>query len=288
MIEISAEKVRELREKTGAGIMDCKKALGSTDGDLSQAVDLLRKEGVIKAAKKAGRTTQEGLIGIAVSADKRQVSLVEINCETDFVARTDQFLEFLSAVSENVLVGQAETIDEFLNQKLGTGTTQEALTQFIARVGENTSIRRFALVRAGENEDVGSYIHAGSKIGVLIRVKRGTNGKVLDAGLVRDLAMHAAAMAPRYLNRTQVTAAVLQKEKEVLLASPELASKPANLHEKIVEGKLNRFYSESCFVEQAFIKDPTGKKTIAEFLKENSPGAEVVEMVRFQVGEEIL
>ncbi|HEX5037395.1 MAG TPA: translation elongation factor Ts [bacterium] len=281
MTEISAEKVRELRDKTGAGMMDCKRALAATAGDMEKAVDHLRKEGVVKAAKKAGRATSEGLIGVSVSPDKKTAALAEVNCETDFVARTDQFQNFLNALSEHIVKNKPSDVDALLAQKMGGASVQDVLAQLVAKLGENMGIRRFRIVQAGPGEVLAAYLHAGAKIGSIIRVKGGAAEE-----LVRDVAMHAAAMSPRYLDRTQVPADALNREKDVLKASPELNGKPDNIVEKILTGKLNRFYSENCLTDQPFIKDTSGKKSVADFLKEQGAGSQVAEMVRFQVGEE--
>jgi elongation factor Ts len=281
MTDISAEKVRELREKTGAGMMDCKRALAAVGGDMEKAVDHLRKEGVVKAAKKAGRATSEGLIGVSLSPDRKAAAIVEVNCETDFVARTDQFQNFINVLGEHIVKAKPSGLDVFLAQKMGETTVQEALDQLVAKLGENMAVRRFRLVQAAAGEVLAAYLHAGSKIGSVIRVKGGA-----DEGLVRDIAMHAAAMSPRYLDRTQVPADALNREKEVLKASPELTAKPDNIVEKILSGKLNRFYSENCLTDQPFIKDTSGKKSVGDFLKEQAAGSQIVEMVRFQVGEE--
>jgi elongation factor Ts len=282
MTDISAEKVRDLREKTGAGMMDCKKALAATGGDMEKAIDHLRKEGVVKAAKKAGRATSEGLIGISIAPDKKAAVLVEVNCETDFVARTDQFQNFINALGELIVKNKPKDVEALQSQKMGETTVQEALTQLVSKVGENMAIRRFRIVQAGPGEVLAAYLHAGSKIGSIIRVKGGA-----DEALVRDVAMHAAAMSPRYLDRIQVPAEALSREKDVLKASPELKDKPDNIVEKILTGKLNRFYSENCLTDQPFIKDTSGKKSVADFLKDQGAGSQVAEMVRFQVGEEV-
>ncbi len=281
MTDISAEKVRDLREKTGAGMMDCKKALTVVGGDMEKAIDHLRKEGVVKAAKKAGRATSEGLVGVSIAPDKKAAAIVEVNCETDFVARTDQFQNFINVLGEHIVKAKPADLDALLAQKMGEAPIQDVLSQLVAKLGENMVVRRFRLLQATGGEVLASYLHAGSKIGSVIRVKGAA-----DEALVRDIAMHAAAMSPRYVGRDQVPAAVLDREKEVLKASPELTSKPENLVDKILQGKLNRFYSEVCLAEQPFIKDTTGKKSVGAFLKEAAAGAEIVEMVRFQVGEE--
>lgn len=281
MTDISAEKVRELRDKSGAGMMDCKKALEAVGGDMEKAIDHLRKEGVVKAAKKAGRTTSEGLIAVSIAPDKKAAAVAEVNCETDFVARTDQFQNFLNALGELIVKAKPADLNALLTQKMGDAPVQDVLAQLVSKLGENITIRRFRLLQAAAGEVLAAYVHAGSKIGSVIRVKGNA-----DENLVRDVAMHAAAMAPRYLDRTQVPADALEREKEVLKASPDLVGKPENLIEKILGGKLNRFYSENCLTEQPFIKDTSGKKSVGDFLKESAAGSQIVEMVRFQVGEE--
>jgi elongation factor Ts len=281
MTDISAEKVRDLREKTGAGMMDCKKALTAVDGDMEKAIDHLRKEGVVKAAKKAGRATSEGLIVVSIAPDKKTAAIVEVNCETDFVARTDQFQNFINALGEHIVKNKPADLNALLAQRMGDATVQDSLAHLVSKVGENMAIRRFRLIQAGAGEVLAAYLHAGAKIGSVIRVKGGA-----DEALVRDIAMHAAAMSPRFLDRTQVPPAVLDREKDVLKASPELVGKPENLIDKILLGKLNRFYSEACLAEQPFIKDTSGKKSVGDFLKEQSAGSQIVEMVRYQVGEE--
>lgn len=281
MTAISAEKVRDLREKTGAGMMDCKKALAATNGDMEKAIDHLRKEGVVKAAKKAGRATSEGLIGVSLSPDKKAAALVEVNCETDFVARTDQFQNFISVLGEHIVKNKPKDLDALLSQKLSETTVNESLSHLVAKIGENMAIRRFRLLQAAADEVLAAYLHAGAKIGAVVRLKGSS-----DESLARDVAMHAAAMSPRYIDRSQVPASALDREKEVLKASPELVGKPENLVEKILQGKLNRFFSEICLAEQPFIRDTSGKKSVGDFLKEKASGSQVVEMVRYQVGEE--
>lgn len=279
-MEISAEQVRELREKSGAGIMDCKRALRESGGNLDRAIDFLRKAGVVRATKQATRTAEEGLIGEFHSPDGGCVALVEINCETDFVARTDQFQHFVQRVSEVIVREMPRNAPALLDKKMGAGTVGEGLQALAAQLGENIVIRRFALLQGGVKETIGSYLHAGSKIGVLIKIR----GEKIEETTCRDLSMHIAAMNPLYLERSSVPPTALEKEKEILAAAPELIGKPPALLSKIVEGKLARYYSEVCLLEQPFIKDPGGKKTVGAYLKEKDPAAQVVEMVRFQVG----
>lgn len=287
-MEISAEQVRELREKSGAGLMDCKRALQETSGDLEKAHENLRKSGVIKAAKKAGRATLEGLIGEAHNEDYTAAALIEVNCETDFVARTDQFQKWVNDLAQLALQKQPSNLESFLTEKLPSGEkVSETVTGLIAKLGENIEIRRIAVVKASAGEKVASYLHMGSKIGALLRVKGG-----IDVALLREIAMHIAALQPRYLDRAQVPSVVLEKEKEILKSQLDMAGKgnlpkPAQLLDKIVEGKINRFYSEACLTEQPFIKDATGKKTVSAVLKERDAAAKIIEMVRFQVGGEL-
>ncbi|MBI4196321.1 MAG: elongation factor Ts [Deltaproteobacteria bacterium] len=278
---VSADLVRELREKSGAGIMDCKKALSETRGNLADAIDYLRKAGVVKAAKKTGRAASEGLIGEKVSSDQKMAVLVEVNCETDFVARTDQFQNFVRQVVDVILESHPSDQGSLLKQRIREGSLEEGLKMMISQLGENMAIRRFFLMKAESGERIGHYLHAGSKIGALVRIRSAKIGEEVS----RELAMHLAAMHPLYLDRQSVPEEVLQKEKEILKTSPELAKKPSELVGKIIEGKLVRYFSENCFLEQPFIKDTTGKRTVAGYLKEKDSEARVLEIARFQVGE---
>ncbi len=280
MMEISADLVRELREKSGAGIMDCKRALRQTGGDLQGAIDFLRKEGMIKASKKSVRSAEEGLVAVGKGSSGNRLALVEVNCETDFVARTDQFQKFLREVARLVASESPQPVEVLLKKKMGEKSVEESLKGLVAQLGENIVIRRLASLEGGGNEKVGDYIHAGSKIGVLVKIR----GAKIDETVVRDVAMHIAAMHPVYVDRRSVPESVMAREKGILAESPDLAGKPSHLLDKILEGKLSRFFSEVCLVEQPFIKDPGGKKTVGMFLQEKDPGAEVVEMVRYQVG----
>lgn len=282
-MEISAEKVRELREKSGAGIMDCKRALKETHGDLPGALDFLRKEGVIKASQKVGRPTAEGLIGVANSPDGSRAALVEVNCETDFVARTDPFQELVKRVCRVALESSPPDVPALLCQRIEGQTVEETLKGLVARLGENMAIPRFAVVKADRNggEIVSHYVHAGSRLGVLLKAR----GSRLTEADVRDVSMHVAAMHPAYIDRAAVPAERIAKEREILESSAELQGKPAPLKEKIIDGKLARFFGEICLLEQPFIKDPQGKQTVEAYLKAKDPEAKVVEMIRFHVGE---
>ena len=284
-MEISSDMVRELREKSGAGIMDCKRALQEAKGSQDGALDFLRKEGMVKASRKSGRIASEGLIGAAVSPDGTKAALVEVRCETDFVARTDPFQEFVREVSHVAVEASPKNVDALKRHRVTGGTVEEALKGLVALLGENMEIPRVAAVAAdrGRREVVAQYLHAGSKLGVLVKA----TGASLKEADVRDVAMHVAAMHPAYIDRHQVPPAVVEKEREIIRASPDLSGKPANLIDKIMEGKLARFFGEVCLMEQPFIKDPQGKQNVGAFLKSRDPAAKIVEMIRFQVGENV-
>ena len=287
MSAITSELVKTLREKTGAGMMDCKKALLEVDGDLEKAIDFLRKAGTLKAAKKSSRVTAEGLINI--QSEGAITSLVEVNCETDFVAKNEDFLQFLSQTNQTVLQSKPQNLDALLTAHLvghkGV-SVGERVAELIAVIGENISVRRFAWYEAKADEQVGSYTHMGNKIGVLVKVQglKDANPEVL-----KNLAMHVAAMAPRYLQASQVPADVLAREKEIYQASlqEQDKKKPAQIVEKILEGKMKKFYDEVCLENQIYIRDPSGKQKISDYLKSVSPKALILEFVRFQVGEGI-
>ncbi len=283
MAAITAELVKELREKTGAGMMDCKKALAETGGDLEKAVEQLRKQGMASAGKKAGRLASEGLIDIAVEGNV--AAMVEVNSETDFVAKTPDFQNFVKAVAQHVAKAKPASLEALLQQTpAGAAANYETLVkELIAKIGENISIRRFSLLQAQANEKFGAYLHMGNKIGAVVKVQ-GDAGKLNDE-ILKDLAMHVAAAAPRFVHREQIPEDVKAKEREIYLAQLADSGKPKEMLEKIVEGKIGKFASEVCFQEQVFIKDPSGKKSVLKHLQETDPSARVVEFVRFQVGE---
>ena len=283
MAEITAKMVQDLREKTGAGMMDCKKALNEAGGDMEKAVEDLRKSGMASASKKAGRLASEGLIDIHVEGDV--AAIVEVNSETDFVAKTPDFQNFVKSVAQHVAKKRPADLAALLKQTPeGAKADFETLTkEMVAKIGENLSIRRFQVLEAAAGEKFGSYLHMGSKIGALVKVK-GDAAK-LNNDLLKDLAMHVAAASPRFLHREQIPADVRAKEKEIYLAQLQESGKPKEMLEKIVEGKLGKFASEVCFIEQIFVKDPTGKKSVLKHLQETDPSGQVVEFLRFQVGE---
>lgn len=281
---VSAQQVKELREKTGVGMMDCKKALAEAGGDLDQAFEVLRKQGLKSASKKAERIAAEGITAIDLDSAANVGVILEINCETDFVAKNDDFVKFANALTRLISQKNPKTVDEVLALSLaGAETVNDQINMLIAKIGEKISLRRFERVVTAPSEKLGSYIHLGSKIGVLVRLK----GKNIPDIVVKDLAMHIAASQPRYLKKENIPAEVIAKEKEIYKEQMKDSGKPANVLEKIIEGKISKFASEVCLEDQIFIKDPTGKKSIRQVLKEIDPSLEVISFTRFQVGEGI-
>jgi elongation factor Ts len=279
-VSITAAAVSELRKSTGAGMLDCKKALEETGGDMEQAVDLLRKKGLAAAAKKAGRAATEGIVAIAIAADGKTGALVEVNSETDFVAKTEKFQTFVADIANQVLVANPADNDALFAQdyvKEPGKTVQAALNEAIAVIGENLQIRRFA--RFTTTGLIGAYIHAGGKIGVMVELV----GSGDLAPLAKDIAMHAAAAAPMYVRREEVVADVLEREKDIYRDKARQTGKPENIIEKIIEGQVNKFYGEICLLEQSFVKDPD--KTIQQILKAAGADVTVNRFARFVLGE---
>lgn len=276
MATITASMVKELRTSTGAGMMDCKKALTEANGDMAKAVDILREKGLSQAAKKAGRVAAEGAVVSYVSDDGKVGVVAEVNCETDFVGQNKDFQELAKAIAKEIAEKNPADVDALLASDMNGKSVKDVVTEAVAKIGENISVRRFVRFESAEGQ-VYSYIHAGGKIGVLVELKGG------DAELGKDVAMQVAAANPSYLDRTQVPSAELDHEKEVLAAEARNEGKPEKIIEKMVIGRINKYYKEVCLVDQEFIKD--GDLTIAKLLK--SKGAEVVRFARFQLGEGI-
>jgi len=270
---ISASLVKELREKTGAGMMDCKKVLTETNGDMEKASELLRERGIAKAAKKSERIAAEGLVYAYVSEDKKVGAVVEVNAETDFVAKNAEFQKFVEDVTMVVVKENPTDVQDLLTKAMDGKTVEAVLTDKIATIGENMSIRRF--VRFESEGLVESYIHGNGKIGVLVDLD------VQNSELAKDVCMQIAAARPEYLDRTEVPADVLNKEMEILKAQAMNEGKPEAIAEKIVNGRIQKFYSEICLVDQAFVKNPD--MTITQLLKEK--GAKVNCYARFEKGE---
>ena len=273
---ITATMVKELREKTGAGMMDCKKVLTEANGDMEKAAELLRERGIAKAEKKSSRIAAEGLVLGHISEDQKVGAIVEVNAETDFVAKNQEFRTFVEDVARQVVEKNPKDVEELLAQTSITEenkTVQEVLVNKISTIGENMSIRRF--VRFETNGLIGKYIHGDGKIAVLVNMAKG------DSETAKDICMQIAAAKPEYLNEAAVPADRLAKEKEILKAQTMNEGKPEAIAEKIVEGRIGKFYSEVCLVDQPFVKNPDIK--IAELLKQKD--AEVVEFTKFELGE---
>lgn len=275
---ITASQVKELREKTGAGMMDCKKVLTETNGDEEKAIELLRERGIAKAAKKSDRIAAEGLVATYISENGKIGSVVEVNAETDFVAKNEEFRNFVADVAKQVAEENPADVEALLEQKSiaePDKTVKEVLTNKIATIGENMSIRRFE--RFETNNLLESYIHGDGKIAVLVEIENGTHE------LAKDICMQIAAARPEYLDRDAVPAERLAKEMEILKAQAMNEGKPEAIAEKIVQGRLGKFYSEICLVEQEFVKDPDMKvgKLVAD------KGAKIIRFARFEKGEGI-
>lgn len=274
MAQITAALVKDLRERTGAGMMDCKKALVSCEGDMDKAIDFLREKGLAAAAKKAGRIAAEGVVGSYLSADAKVGVIVEVNCETDFVAKTDNFKALVAQIAEFVAKSNPADVDALLKGEIEAGKTVEALvTEAVAKIGEKINVRRFA--RYETEGMVAAYIHGGGKIGVLVNMKGG------NADLGKDVAMQVAAANPGYLKRDEVPTEVLEHEKSVLAEQARNEGKPEKIIEKMVIGRIQKYYKEVCLVDQEFVKDPD--QTISKLLAANN--AEVLAFTRFQMGE---
>lgn len=278
---ISAEQVKELRVRTGAGIMDCKKALREAGEDIDKAIEFLRKQGTVKATKKLGRATREGRIEIASGSDEKSAAIIEVNCETDFVARNKDFQDFVTHLAKQALGVGGCDVDKLMKSDISGQKVDDALQEMIAKVGENISLSRFQVYSCESSEKIGKYVHAGNQIGVMVKV---SGEKVLEQ-TVRDLAMHIAAMHPLYVSEDDVPPEVALKEKDVLRGSPDLSGKPQEVMEKMVAGRYRKFLSQICLLDQVFVKDPQGKQTVGGYLKSIDPKACVMSFLRYQVGE---
>ena len=284
---VTAQMVKELREATGAGMMDCKKALTEADGNMERAVDILREKGLSKAAKKADRVAAEGLVTIKTNADNTVAAIVEVNSETDFVAKNQDFKDFVADVAEMVLEGDVADIEALLasNHKEGK-PLKDVLNDRVATIGEKLDVRRFE--RIATNGKVAGYIHGGGKIGVVVELATDSNDeRVLTLG--KDIAMQVAAMNPKYISRDDVDPEYIAHETEVLTQQALNEGKPANIVEKMVVGRLNKELKEVCLVDQVFVKDSelTISKLIAKVAKEVASDISIASMVRYEVGEGI-
>ena len=294
MAAVTAAMVKELREMTGAGMMDCKKALAATDGDMEKAVEFLREKGLAGAAKKAGRIAAEGIVATAVAADEKKAVIVEVNAETDFVAKNEKFQTYVADVAAQALTTSAKDLDAFMEERWAKDETlsvKEALASQIAIIGENMNIRRFEQVEEA-NGFVASYIHAGGKIGVLVDVETDVvNDDIKD--MAKNVAMQAAALKPMFTSRDEVSADYIAHEKEILLAQimndPKESQKPEKVINGMIEGRISKELKEVCLVDQVYVKAEDGKQTVAKYLDEVSKAVgctvKVKRFVRFETGE---
>lgn len=275
----TAKDVMALREMSGAGMMDCKKALTACEGDMDKAMDYLREKSLAASAKKAARIAAEGIVSSYVTDDHKVGAIVEVNCETDFVAKTDDFKALVNSVAKLVVEKNPADVDELMALDCGDGTVAEMVNRAVAKIGEKITIRRFARM---EGQLVDTYIHLGGKIGVIVAAKTADAEKARPA--VHDVAMHIAAAKPGVLHRDEVDPADLDKEREILRAQAlnDPKPKPANIIEKMVEGRIAKYYKEVCLLDQPFVKNPD--QSIEQMLKEHGD-VELVAFVRFEMGE---
>ena len=276
MVQITASLVKELRERTGAGMMDCKKALQKTEGVIEAAIDYLRENGIAKAAKKADRIAAEGLAYIEVKGNKAVI--LEINSETDFVAKNEKFVALVKNVADAILAAEPKNVEEALQVQAEGGTVEAVINEGIATIGEKLSLRRFEVLTKTDADAFGAYSHMGGRIGVLTLVEGST-----DEEAAKDVAMHIAALAPRYLDESEVPADVLEHEKKVLTEQALNEGKPATIVEKMIVGRINKFLEEITVVKQKFVKDDS--LTVEKFVA--SKGGKLAKFVRYEVGEGI-
>lgn len=270
---ITASMVKELREATGAGMLDCKKALEATNGNIDEAIDWLRENGLSKAAKKASRIAADGLAYILL--ENNEAVIVEINSETDFVAKNEEFIDMVSTIAKYLIASNVTTVEEALNINTEEGTINDLIVNKTAKIGEKLSLRRFVKITKTDDEVFGSYIHMGGKIASLVLIE-GANEEV-----AKDVAMHSAAMKPLYVTRNEVPTDVIEKEQEIIKEQALNEGKPSDIVEKLVIGRINKFYKEICLEEQEFVKDSS--MSVANYVKNNN--GTIKNMIRYEVGE---
>ena len=272
---ITAAMVKELRDLTNAGLSDCKKALEATNGNKEEAINWLREKGIAKAAKKSDRIAAEGMAAILVKGN--DAAIIEVNSETDFVAKNDTFKALVNEILETIINSDAKTMEEVLELKTSAGTVNDLIISKTATIGEKLSLRRFNKITKKDNEAFGSYIHMGGKIAVLTVVSDVTEE------VAKDISMHAAAMKPLYVTKEEVPAEEIEKERVVLKEQAMNEGKPAEIAEKMVEGRIRKYYEEICLEEQAFVKEPS--MSVGKYASNN--GGKIVSMTRYEVGEGI-
>jgi elongation factor Ts len=287
-MSISATQVKELRDKTGAGMMDCKKALTEADGDFEKAVELLRKKGASVAAKRSERSANEGVVKTAILDEGKTGVILEVNCETDFVANSDDFTAFAEDVLETIVDKRPENVEELMSLERDGKMIKDSLTDIMGKIGEKIEVSRFVVDQGDDNLFV-DYVHHGAKLAVLVK-SDGVNSVESSAlsGILKDIAMQAAAMKPLYVTREEVPEEEIEKEKEIYREVAKKEGKPEKILDKIAEGKLNKYFQEVCLLEQAFIKDNTKTvgDVIAEFNKANSAEVKLSKFYRFHLSDE--
>ena len=294
MAAVTAKMVKDLREMTGAGMMDCKKALAATDGDMDKAVEFLREKGLAGAEKKAGRIAAEGIVDTAMTTDEKKAVIVEVNAETDFVAKNAKFQAYVAQVAAQALTTTAADMDAFMDEKWAADeslTVKETLSSQISIIGENMSIRRFKQVTE-ENGFVASYIHAGGRIGVLLDVQTDVVNDAVKE-MAKNVCMQVAALNPKYTSRNEVSADFIEHEKSILMAQiqndPKEASKPEKVIQGMIQGRINKEMKEICLLDQVYVKAEDGKQSVAQYVaqvaKENGANIELKSFVRFETGE---
>ncbi len=274
---VTAQMVKELREKTGAGMMDCKKALTETNGDMDKAIDFLREKGIAKAAKKADRIAAEG--STLVKVEGNEAVILEVNSETDFVAKNEGFKELINGLADFLLTKKPATVEAALAETMENGSTVEHyINSAIAKIGEKITLRRFTVVTKSDNDAFGAYLHMGGRIGVLTLLEGTT-----DEDAAKDVAMHVAAVNPKYISRDQVSAEEAEHERKILTEQALNEGKPENIVAKMVEGRLGKYFEDICLLDQSFVKNPDQK--VKQFVE--SKGATVKTFIRYEVGEGI-
>jgi elongation factor Ts len=297
MAEITAQAVKDLREKTGAGMMDCKKALTEAEGDMEKAIDVLRKRGLAQAKKREGRTAAEGLVAALITDDGNTGALAEVNCETDFVARGEDFQTLASNIAQTVASTNAASVEDLRNEPVkaeGGKKVGDLIVEKVAKIGENITVRRFVRYDKQGTGLIGSYIHMGGKIGVLVEIgcsDANVASSPAFAELVKDIAMHITAAEPKYVHKGEVPAEVLDHEREIArgqaMQDPKNANKPSQVIDKIVEGRVSKYYAEACLLEQPFIRDQaiTAADLVAGKCKEHGTEITIRRFTRYKMGE---
>jgi elongation factor Ts len=287
---ITASLVNELRKKTSVGMMECKKALTETNGDIDAAVTYLRERGIMKSAGMATRGGTEGIIAARLSADGKSGLLIEVNCETDFVSRNEQYIQFVDEIADALAASDAKTLEEALAVKIGDLTVDDFVKAKVLALGENIRLRKFERFDLADNGAIAQYIHMGGKVGVLLEVSANsgeTAAKDAFRDLVKDITLHIAAAAPKGLSRDDIAAELVEAEKDIFRVQLANEGKPAEMIEKILLGKIGKFFAESCLLEQAFVKDPdtTIKKLVEQVAKDLGDTLEVRRFIRFGLGD---